>query len=73
VDRKQACLIKAAACRTMADADPKNRDRWIDEAIKWTERAMAPPARAAVTFEKEESFSTLRGCSADPEKPRPGQ
>jgi hypothetical protein len=44
VDRKEACLAQA-------EADPANRDRWVDEAIEWLERAVRSPGRVAITFE----------------------
>jgi hypothetical protein len=40
MDHKAACLAEAAACRIKAEADPANRDYWVDEAIKWLERAV---------------------------------
>ena len=40
MDRKAACLAQAAACRVKAEADPANRDYWVDESIKWLERAI---------------------------------
>ncbi|MBB4259833.1 MULTISPECIES: hypothetical protein [unclassified Bradyrhizobium] len=40
MDRRTACLHQADAFREKAIADPEQHDRWIDEAIKWLERAM---------------------------------
>jgi hypothetical protein len=40
MDHKAACLAEAAACRIKVEADPANRDYWVDEAIKWLERAV---------------------------------
>src|SRR4051794_2234157 len=39
VDRRTACLQQADAFREKAIADPEHHDQWIDEAIKWLERA----------------------------------
>ena len=49
MDRKEACLAQALACRDQAAVDPANHDYWIDEAVKWLER-WGPQAvrRAAV-------------------------
>jgi hypothetical protein len=54
MDRKQACLAQAAACREKAESDPANRDHWIDEAIRWLERAAAPINGVAVSYETRE-------------------
>ena len=51
-DRKQACLGQARACREKAETDPANRDYWIDEAIKWLERAVAPVGHIVITLEE---------------------
>lgn len=51
MDRRTACLHQADAFREKAIADPENHDQWIDEAIKWLERAMEASYRAIVTVE----------------------
>jgi hypothetical protein len=51
MDRKAACLAQASACREKAEADPANSDYWIDESIKWLERAVTPTDRVAISFE----------------------
>lgn len=51
MDRRTACLHQADAFREKALADPEHHDQWIDEAIKWLERAMEASCRAAVTVE----------------------
>jgi hypothetical protein len=51
VDRRTACLHQADAFREKALADPEHHDQWIDEAIKWLERAMEAGRRAAITVE----------------------
>jgi hypothetical protein len=53
MDRKAACLAQATACRAKAEADPANRDYWVDESIKWIERAVDSQSRIAVSFELE--------------------
>lgn len=54
VDRRTACLNQADAFRELAVADPEHHDLWIDEAIKWLERAREASTRVAVTFEIED-------------------
>ena len=51
VDRRAACLIRAADCREQAAADPLNHDYWVDEAIKWLELAHAPVSQVVVTID----------------------
>ena len=51
VDRRTACLNQANAFREKALADPEHHDEWIDEAIKWLERAMEASCRAVITVE----------------------
>ncbi len=49
MDRRTACLHQANAFREKALADPEHHDQWIDEAIKWLERAMEASCRAVIT------------------------
>ncbi|MBV8921801.1 hypothetical protein [Bradyrhizobium sp.] len=51
MDRKHACLARAAACRERAEADPQNHDYWMQEAIRWLDLAQGPTGPVAVTFE----------------------
>ncbi|KRP91327.1 MULTISPECIES: hypothetical protein [Bradyrhizobium] len=51
MDRRTACLHQANAFREKALADPEHHDQWIDEAIKWLERAMEASCRAVITME----------------------
>lgn len=51
MDRRTACLNQANAFRERALADPEHHDQWIDEAIKWLERAMEANAPLAINFE----------------------
>nr|WP_228747594.1 hypothetical protein [Bradyrhizobium sp. BR 10289] len=44
-------MQQADAFREKAIADPEHHDQWIDEAIKWLERAMEAGCRAAITVE----------------------
>ncbi|QIO33629.1 hypothetical protein [Bradyrhizobium sp. 1(2017)] len=55
MDRRTACLDQANAFREKALADPEHHDQWIDEAIKWLERAMEASRRAATTMEADEA------------------
>ncbi len=50
VDRRTACLHQANAFREKAIADPEHHDQWIDEAIKWLERAMEASCHAVITM-----------------------
>ncbi|UWU89707.1 hypothetical protein [Bradyrhizobium sp. CB1015] len=54
MDRRTACLHQANAFREKALADPEHHDQWIDEAIKWLERAMEASCHAAVTMEGDD-------------------
>lgn len=53
MDRRTACLHQADAFREKALADPEHHDQWIDEAIKWLERAMEAGRCAIVTVEAD--------------------
>lgn len=59
MDRKTACLAQASACREKAEADPANSDYWIDESIKWLERAVAPPDGVAIFYEAKDGKALL--------------
>lgn len=54
MDRRTACLHQADAFREKALADPEHHDEWIDEAIKWLERAMEASCRAVVALEGDD-------------------
>jgi len=51
MDRKKACLARAAACREKAAADAQNHDYWMQEAIRWLDVAQGPTGPVVVTFE----------------------
>ncbi|WP_051380508.1 hypothetical protein [Bradyrhizobium sp. WSM1743] len=53
MDRRTACLQQANAFREKALADPEHHDQWIDEAIKWLERAMEASCHAVITMEAD--------------------
>ncbi|RQH16229.1 hypothetical protein [Bradyrhizobium sp. RP6] len=53
MDRRTACLHQADAFREKALADPEHHDQWIDEAIKWLERAMEASCRAVITVAED--------------------
>jgi hypothetical protein len=65
VDRRTACLHQADAFREKAIADPEHHDQWIDEAIKWLERAMEAGCRAVVTVEAGDVANVAGGAAAD--------
>ena len=51
MDRRTACIAQAAACREMAEADPANQDYWVDQSIKWLERAAESCGQVAVSYD----------------------
>ncbi|RXH35925.1 hypothetical protein XH99_07700 [Bradyrhizobium nanningense] len=55
MDRRTACLRQADAFREKALADPEHHDQWIDEAIKWLERAMEASCRAIAVEADDDS------------------
>lgn len=70
VDRRTACLHQADAFREKAIADPEQRDKWVDEAIKWLERAMEAGRCAVDTLEAGDTGDIpelARGAAADPQ------
>jgi hypothetical protein len=63
MDRRAACLAQADACRAKAQADLANSDHWIEESIKWLERATDPTGGLSITFEtKDEQQLTADGA-----------
>jgi len=60
VDRRTACLHQADAFREKALADPEHHDQWIDEAIKWLERAMEASCRPAIAVEADGGSQVAR-------------
>ncbi|WFU76705.1 hypothetical protein [Bradyrhizobium sp. CB2312] len=54
MDRRTACLHQADIFREKALADPEHHDQWIDEAIKWLERAMEASCHAVITVEADD-------------------
>lgn len=58
MDRKHACLARAAACRERAEADAQDRDYWMEEAIRWLDVAQGPTGPVAVTFEAGDARSS---------------
>lgn len=62
MDRKTACLAQADACRARAQADPANSDHWIEESIKWLERAIDPTGGLSMTFEAKDEQITADGA-----------
>jgi|EndMetStandDraft_5_1072996.scaffolds.fasta_scaffold45921_2 hypothetical protein len=65
MDRKKACLARAAACRERAEADAQNHDYWMQEAIRWLDIAQGSTGPVAVTFEAggEQSSLLIRDSS----------
>lgn len=63
--RREACLAQAGIFGRMAEADPVNGGYWLDEAIRWLDRAATPVGPVVVTVE--------RTASASPEVPARGR
>ncbi|NUR10405.1 MAG: hypothetical protein HOQ20_00960 [Bradyrhizobium sp.] len=63
MDRRTACLHQADAFREKALADPEHHDEWIDEAIKWLERAMEASCRAVVSVEAAQVQEPVRSAA----------
>jgi hypothetical protein len=59
MDRKRACVARAAACLERAETDIANRIYWIGEAIRWLERSTTPTGRIAVTIESDKPTSSV--------------
>lgn len=55
MDRRTACLHRANAFREKAIADPEHHDEWVDEAIKWLERAREASCRAVIPVEADDT------------------
>jgi hypothetical protein len=51
VCQRRECMAQAAICREKARADPAHHDYWIDEAIRWLQRAIPTVHKNAVTHE----------------------
>jgi hypothetical protein len=70
VDRRTACLNQANAFREKALADPARHDEWIDEAIRWLERAMEASRRTTIPVEVQDGIpATEPRCGAAPLPP----
>jgi hypothetical protein len=48
MDRKAACIAQASVCREKARTDPERQQYWIDESIRWLERAIERSGDIAV-------------------------
>jgi len=60
-DRKAACPAQACVFREKAEADPANRERWVVEAIKCLERAVASDGQAVVIIDEVHGLSEESG------------
>jgi hypothetical protein len=60
MDRKHACLARAAACRERAEADAQNQDYWMQEAIRWLDVAQGPSGPVIITFEPGGTASSFK-------------
>ncbi len=50
MDRKTACVAQASVCRKKAQTVPERQEYWIDESIRWLERAIEPSGDVAVSY-----------------------
>ena len=51
MDRKAACITLASVCREKARIEPERQEYWIDESIRWLERAIERSGNSAVSYE----------------------
>ncbi len=51
MDRKAACIAQASVCREKARAEPERQEYWIDESIRWLERAIERSGDIAMSYE----------------------
>jgi hypothetical protein len=51
MDRKTACIAQASVCREKAQTEPERQEHWIDESIKWLERAIEQSGDGGVSYE----------------------
>jgi len=51
LDWRQACAAQASVCREKAQTEPERQEYWIDESIRWLERAIEQSGDAAVSYE----------------------
>jgi hypothetical protein len=51
MDRKAACIAQASVCREKARTDPEHQEYWIDETIRWLERAVERSGAVAISYE----------------------
>lgn len=51
MDRKAACITLASVCREKAQTEPERQEYWIDESIRWLERAIERSGNTAVSYE----------------------
>jgi hypothetical protein len=50
MDRKTARVAQASVCRKKAQTEPERQEYWIDESIRWLERAIEPSGDGAVSY-----------------------
>jgi len=51
MDRKTACVAQASVCRKKAQTEPERQEYWIDESIRWLERAIEQSGDVSVSYE----------------------
>ena len=51
MDRKAACITLASVCREKARTEPERQEYWVDESIRWLERANERSGDIAVSYE----------------------
>ena len=50
MDRKATCIAQASVCREKARTEPERQEYWIDESIRWLERAIVRSGDIAVSY-----------------------
>ena len=59
MDRKGACLTQVSLCRERAEADPANRNRWIEQATRWLQIATSSTGAVVMTYEIQPAETKL--------------
>jgi hypothetical protein len=65
MDRKAACIAQASVCRENARTDPERQEYWIDETIRWLERAVERSGDIADTYEVKDGRLVAKGTFGD--------
>ena len=70
MDRKAACIAQASVCREKARTDPERQEYWIDETIRWLERAVERSGDIAISYEVKDALAQQISSKGDDVRPR---